>query len=646
MSWGISTKQNNEILDFIEANPLCGIIAPTGSGKSTSMIEKIYKDGGAERIFITEPTIPAARGLAATMKGKLGNDVVGFAAEGIIQYRQSTPIVYCTSGHLRKKMLSYFDNGKVSPEGINFCSVLVIDEAHNGSLDNDVIIDLWRTAVEQDVTVPRLILASATLNKEATGFEDLPIMEIKTKSLPVEIEYHTQDYSPDSKNIYTDLALMISNKHMNLPVKELDTSKWLVFCPGSSEVELICSLLRDFQMDKVKIYPAYSELPKEQIDAIFEKVELGYRSIIVATNIAEASITIDGLDAVFDSLTEKISETSSSGGFRLVLTNISKSSAAQRKGRTGRVRPGLCYRMCTQEYFNKLPEQRAPEIMRVPLTGVITELLNVGINPKELFKFRVSKKRMDETLSVLKTLKMVDKTNNVTELGNFATRFQLGVQNAAIIYNWMKNEKFPLYPVIVLASIIDCYGPSYYFYPKKKEDMTARDYDKFRDNYYDENFEKFEGGNDIESMLKMWNFMIENLDGLDAGFNKIVEFCKNNSLNNKKIQELIKVVKHTAKVIATLYGKNFIVGPFNERKVFRVAEPYIKDAYYKFIFKNVKDSTYVNESTGEYFRLDKRQSVNIKYRQYPEKIIGFRTLENLTAGKKSSNTISLFVGTF
>jgi hypothetical protein len=106
------------------------------------------------------------------------------------------------------------------------------------------------------------------------------------------------------------------------------------------------------------------------------------------------------------------------------------------------------------------------------------------------------------------------------------------------------------------------------------------------------------------------------------------------------------VVKHTAKVIATLYGKDFIIGPFNERKVFRVAEPYIKESYYKFIFKNVKDATYVNESTGEYFRLDKRQSVNIKYRQYPERIIGFRTLENLTAGKKSSNTISLFVGTF
>jgi HrpA-like RNA helicase len=646
MSWGISTKQNNEILDFIEANPVCGIIAPTGSGKSTSMIEKIYKDGGAERVFITEPTIPAARGLAMTMKSKLGNDIVGFAAEGVIQYRQSTPIVYCTSGHLRKKILGYFENGKVASTGIDFCSVLVIDEAHSGSLDNDVIIDLWRTAVEQGATVPRLILASATLSKDVSGFEDLPVIEIKTKNLPVDIQYHNQDYNPDSKNIYTDLALVISNKHMSLPVKELETSKWLVFCPGSSEVELICSLLRDFQMDKVKIYPAYSELPKEQIDAIFENVELGYRSIIIATNIAEASITIDGLDAVFDSLNEKISETSSSGGVRLVLTNISKSSASQRKGRTGRTRTGFCYRMCTEGYYDKLAEQRAPEIMRVPLTGVITELLNVGINPKELFKFRVSKKRMDETLSTLKTLKMIDKTNNVTELGNFATRFQLGVQNAAIIYNWMKNEKFPVYPIIALVCIIDCYGPSYYFYPKKKDDMTAREYDKFKEKYYDEKFEKFEGGNDIESMLKMWNFMVENLGGLDTGFNQVAEFCKNNSLNNKKIQELIKVVKHTAKVIATLYGKDFAVGPFNERKAFRVAEPYIKDAYYKFIFKNAKDANYINESTGEYFRLDKRQSVNIKYKQYPEKIIGFRTLENLTSGKKSSNTISLFVGTF
>jgi len=470
-------------------------------------------------------------------------------------------------------------------------------------------------------------------------------MEIKTKSLPVEIQYHNLDYKPDSKNIYTDLALVISNKHMRAPVQDLETSKWLVFCPGSSEVELVCSLLRNFNLEKVKIYPAYSDLPKEQIDAIFEKSELGYRSIIVATNIAEASITLDGLDGVFDSLTEKISEASSSGGFRLVLTNISKSSAAQRKGRTGRTHVGFCYRMCTESYFEKLPAQRAPEIDRVPLTGVIVELLNVGVNPKELFKFRISKKRLSDTMATLKTLKMIDKSNNVTELGNFATRFQLGVYNSAIIYNWMKNERFPIYPIITLACIIDCYGPSYYFYPKKMEDMTAKDYDKVKENHYNEYFEKFEGDNDIESMLKLWNYMTENLDGVNAGYNQILEFCKVNSLNNKKIQELIKVVGHTAKTIARLYGKDFVVGPFNERKVFRVADKYIKEAYYNFIFKNVKDSMYVNEVTGEYFRLDKKQSVNITYRENPRRIIGFRTMENIAGGKKSSNTISLFVPT-
>jgi hypothetical protein len=103
---------------------------------------------------------------------------------------------------------------------------------------------------------------------------------------------------------------------------------------------------------------------------------------------------------------EKIAETSSSGGLRLVVKNISKSSAKQRMGRTGRTREGFCFRMCTANYFNKLPEQRAAEITRAPITNVAIEFINVGLDPVALFKGRVSEQRMKDTLDLLKELKI------------------------------------------------------------------------------------------------------------------------------------------------------------------------------------------------------------------------------------------------
>lgn len=103
MSQGISNEQLKEITNFIYSNPYCGVIAPTGSGKSTTLIQKMYESSPNERIFISEPTIPAAEGLYQRMTSLMGN-AVGFAAEGNVKYNNSTGIVYCTSGHLRRKI--------------------------------------------------------------------------------------------------------------------------------------------------------------------------------------------------------------------------------------------------------------------------------------------------------------------------------------------------------------------------------------------------------------------------------------------------------------------------------------------------------------------------------------------------------------
>jgi len=645
MSWGIDEKQNNDILEFIGKYQYCGIIAPTGSGKSTRMIQNIYENGGAT-VFVSQPTIPAALSLYKEMSRKLGQDKVGYAADGAAMYNRFTPIVYCTAGHLRRKMLSYFENGIVKSGAIDFCSVIVLDEAHNGSIDNDVVTELWIQAYSNGVTVPRLVLASATLDKNATVFENLPVYSIPTNNKPVSIEYAPKDYSPENKALYQDLAITIIKKHMKMRVPENDVSKWLVFCAGSREVEDVCDLLRAAELTNVDIFPVYSNLPEEDRAKINSSIELGHRAIFVATNIVEASLTIDGLDGVFDSLTEKVAETSSSGGLRLVVKNISKSSAAQRKGRTGRTRPGFCYRMCTEKYFDKLPEQREPEIARAPITNVAIEFINVGLDPVSLFKGRVSELRMTETINLLKTLKMIDEKNNVTDLGKFVTMFPLGVRNSALIYNWMKlktkdGKSYPVYPMIVLACLIDCYSPWYYFIPKKTESMDNKEYTKYKSKYFNQYFSKYESDNDLKTLLRMWNYSMDNFKSIKPDIDEFFNWSQDNSLNNKKMKELFKVVKKCLDNINTLITEPILLGPFNEDKFLKLARPLIEISYGDNTFELTKDNVYYSKKNKTYYKMDNQQNLNPSNKKIHSKIIALSTREIVASEKYSNNIISL-----
>lgn len=645
MKWGITDEQNNEILKFISENQYCGIIAPTGSGKSTAMIQNIYEKGSAT-VFVTQPTIPAAKSLYKEMAKRLGDDKVGFAAEGTVQYTRYTPIVYCTAGHLRRKMLNYFENGLVKDGAIDFCTVIVLDEAHNGSLDNDIITELWIQAVKQGAEVPRLVLASATLSKESTVFEDLPIYELPTRSMKVDIEYASKDYTPDNKNLYIDMSIAVLTKHINNPVPENDVSKWLVFCAGSREVEDVCSIIREAELEKVLIFPVYSSLPDEQRAKITSDIPLGHRAIFVATNIVEASLTIDGLDGVFDSLTEKVGETSSSGGLRLVVKHISKSSASQRKGRTGRTRPGFCFRMCTPRFFETLTAQREPEIARVPLTNVSIEFINVGLDPVALFKGRVSQQRIKDTIDLLKSLEMIDKKNKVTELGTFVTMFPLGVRNSAMIYNWMQLKKkdgspYAIYPIIVLTCLIDSYNPWYYYIPKKSEDYTVEEYNKFKNKYFKEKFGKYESNSDLKTLLLMWNDLINNFKTLKPNYDELFQWSFEHSLNNKKIQEVLKVIKQCCEKISNDNDVIIPIGTFNEDIFLKLASKVLTKSYGDNIYDMVKDGVYINKKNKVYYKMDNQQKLNPSLKYQSKKIIGLITREIVLGGKYSNNIISL-----
>jgi HrpA-like RNA helicase len=638
--WGITKEQLNDVVNFVSENMVSGIISGTGSGKSTNMIQSFYEQNS--KVFVAEPTVPSAENLYRYMGQRLGTDKVGFAAEGNVQYNTNTKVVYCTSGHLRRKFLNYFEDGKVKDNKIDFCDVLVLDEAHNGSLDYDIIMELWNYALLQGAEIPRLVLASATISKESTIFENLPFYEIEMKGFPVEVEYSDEDYDPNSKTVLTDVANIVLKKHISDPVEKNKTSKWLVFCPGSTEVEKVVQFLKLGADDKLTVLPVYSKLQKEDIDKIFEIPDLGTRMVIVATNIAEASLTIDGLDGVFDTMLEKVQETSQSGGSRLVLQPISKSSADQRKGRTGRTNPGFCYRMISYEGYRRLKEQREREVFRVPLTNVVIEMMDIGLDPAEIFSGRILQRKIKDTFVSLKNLGMIDRKKKVTDKGHFAPEFPLSVYGSALIWEWSQltkpdGSKYPLFPVVVVASLIDCFGPSPFFYPKKDYTQSESDYKRMTDEHYRKHFKMFEGNSDLEVLLNLWNTTSGNFTSIQPSKSDLAKWSIAHSLNNKKMVEIFSIVKQCC---MSLLRMNYEValGTFSEKNVIKVVTPLLEEVYSHNIFTyQVKSKSYFNEESREYYKMNTRGSLTpntISLGKFPGKIVALSLAElpNKTGG--------------
>lgn len=552
----------------ISENAVTVVSAPTGSGKSIGIPSTFGQSG--YRVFISVPTVTAARSLANYQKMITDNVTVGFAAEGEVRYDEQTTIVYSTSGHLRRKLLTYFSDGQ--PKDIDFTDILIIDEAHSGSLDNSINIDLWKYAAQAGVSVPRLVLSSATIDlepdtDEASGLNRLfagilepAIEKVNLARRGLLIKYHDSNYDLDETDIYAATAKVAAEFHNSTTPGDM-----LIFAPGANEVENLVSLLTQAKLENALILPAYGAMEMEQLAAIYNDPPPGMRKIIIATNVAESAITISNLGIVIDTMLEKRNEVSKSGGTRLALTHISQSSAKQRAGRTGRTRDGVCYRMMTEGKYETLEKQRPAEITRVPLYNVIMELMNAGLRPIDVLTDVSDERKLGQQIidavELLIYLGLLDsKTRIPTEAGRFVTNFPLSVQNATVLWKW-KEKDLPMFPAIAVMSMIDCYGPSYLYYPRRQPDQTDADYRSSTDQHTKTYFEKFIGYSDIDTLINIWNDLMDYIGGPRGHSDKITKWSRENSMNNKKIREALNIVNQCQNECRRLFRRDDLKTP-------------------------------------------------------------------------------------
>lgn len=352
-----------------EGNTLI-VNAPPGAGKSTllplALLDEPWLAG--KKIIMLEPRRLAARTIAnrmASLWGEATGETIGYRIRFENRVSGRTRLEVVTEGILTRML--HHDNA------LEDVAMVIFDEFHERSLHADVAMALCREA--QEVLRPdlRIVVMSATLNMpQLSALLNAPVAESKGRQYPVEIRYSSSD-ADDS--LLPELTARAVINAMN--GNEGDA---LVFLPGEGEIRKCEELLRS-NSDDFSIHPLYGQLPQqEQLQAIFPNKQ-GRRKIVLATSIAETSLTIEGIKIVVDSGFGRSSRFDPKSGLsRLETMRISRDSADQRAGRAGRLSSGVCYRLWTPATQARLAEHRIPEIMEADLASLVLDMAQWGIS--------------------------------------------------------------------------------------------------------------------------------------------------------------------------------------------------------------------------------------------------------------------------
>lgn len=409
-----------QLVEAIRENQFVVIVGETGSGKTTQIVQYIYEEGmnkingDTKLIGCTQPRRVAAESVAKRVSEEVGcqlGDTVGYTIRFEDVTSENTVIKYMTDGMLEREALN--------DPNMNRYSVIMLDEAHERTIATDVLFALLKNAAKQNPNL-KVIVTSATLdsNKFSRYFNNCPIITIPGRTFPVEVLYTK---APEMDYLAAALESVIQI-HVAEPAGDI-----LVFLTGQEEIETSCEALHERMkllgdnVPELIILPVYSALPSEMQTRIFEPTPPGSRKVILATNIAETSITIDGIYYVVDPGFVKINMYDSKLGMdSLRVTPISKAQANQRSGRAGRTGPGKCYRLYTEQAYEKeMIPNTIPEIQRQNLSHTILMLKAMGIHDLVNFEFMdpPSTTTMLTALEDLYILDALDDNGNLTTLG-------------------------------------------------------------------------------------------------------------------------------------------------------------------------------------------------------------------------------------
>ena len=474
--------QKQKILDCMENNQVVIVESPTGSGKTTQIPVILYEAGYATNgmIGVTQPRRIAALSVSEFISKQLGTSypgLVGYKMRFEDFTNQDTRIKIMTDGILLQEM-------KLDP-WLSKYSVLMIDEAHERSLNIDFVLGLVKRVLKERKDF-HVIVSSATMNTQVFSeyFDNAPIVSIDTITYPVALVY---DPVPGGVTTSTDSGCdQLLNKIYNTVDRVLDNDEdggILIFLPGEKIIKDCVDRLAYSPIGrKLHILPLYGRLPKEEQERVFDPAPEGKRKVVISTNIAETSVTISDITTVIDSGLCKLNFynpknfTSS-----LIESTVSRASCNQRKGRAGRTQAGTCYRLYNRKDFDTRPEYTLEEIYRTDLSEVVLRMSELGITDFYDFDFIANpgKEGIIGAVDTLHMLGALEEDNYLSPIGQMMVKFPLEPRISRIIVEAIMRFPDVLDKALIAASFLSANSP---FVLPPNEEMEARKaHHRFRD---------------------------------------------------------------------------------------------------------------------------------------------------------------------
>lgn len=457
-------KHQKSILYLLEKHRVLIVVGETGSGKSTRIPQILFSSGCYNEnkqkdeststtkekmvICITQPrriaAIQLARRVSENLNCNLGS-TVGYAVRfKDVTDSEQTMIKFMTDGLLLKEIL--FD------PLLSKYSVIMVDEVHERNLNTDLLLGCLKCIMMKRKDL-KIIVCSATMNvdsmtkfftynhsqvcSEPDTFKRPAVLCVQGKSYPVKV-YYRKEPVPNYMDASVETAI---NIHEN---NRLASGKILIFLTGQDEVDYVHERLIDFSrtissrldLKKLQVFPLYASLKHEEISKAFESYGRNTRVCIVATNVAETSLTIDDVAFVIDSGFTKIKIYDHKTGMdSLIKVPISKSSAKQRAGRAGRTRSGIVYRLYREEDYDRLDEYTVPDVQKSSLTETVMMLKSLGVSNLQQFPLvsALPEQNLEAAREILYALQAIDEESQLTSSGHIMANFNLDPKLSKIL---------------------------------------------------------------------------------------------------------------------------------------------------------------------------------------------------------------------
>lgn len=514
------TGRRQELLAAISDHQVIVVAGETGSGKSTQLPKLCLELGrGVDRLIgHTQPRRIAARAIAERVAEELGGsvgDVVGFTVRFNDRVGKNSRIKLMTDGILlaeipRDRSLKRYDT-------------IIIDEAHERSLNIDFILGYLKQLLPRRPDL-KVIITSATIDtgRFSDHFDGAPIIEVSGRTYPVEVRYRPLD-GPDIEEP------LDQTDGITAAVAELwrtEPGDVLVFCSGEREIRDAAEAVADMKLPGADVLPLFARLSAAEQHRVFQAHHR--RRIVIATNVAETSVTVPGIRSVIDVGTARISRYSNRTKVqRLPIEPISQASADQRAGRCGRVAPGVCIRLYREDELDARPEFTEPEIQRTNLASVILKMASLGLGRIEDFPFvdPPDRRSVADGIDLLTELDALDpgKANTrkwLTPLGRELAKLPVDPRYGRMLIE--ADDNSCLDEVMIIVSGLSVQDPRER--PSDKQQRADESHQRFVDPE-----------SDFLSYLNLWDYLSTVRSGRSR--NQFRRLCRREFLNYHRVIE-------------------------------------------------------------------------------------------------------------